>query len=209
MNMNSVLAIGLLLFPLLVIANQQPQSIPSPQKQVGSVQVQFDVTRVIQPEVIQNTSNPFTWRAYLPVCPAGSTYVGGVNPNLAELDYTPNFPYCNCICKGNCANLPGVTSSGGRLPIYTATVTCAVKVNGWFDTALLSSAPTPPKSMPNASKFSYCQSGACTTNPLPAMLGYSVPTGGSANTIKIDFEACSIANTSQCEKPDQTAPSRY
>ena len=172
-----------------------------PTKEVSTIQVLFDVKRVVYPNLITNTTNPVSSRAFLPKCPPGSTYVSGVNPNLIELDQAPLYSYCNCMCKGNCNNLPGVTSTGGRQPIYTATVTCATKVQGWFDPTLLAQTNIPHK-------YYYCQAGNCVTNPLPAALGYSVPVGGYTNTTKIDFQACGQLKNNLCSLPDLTSPGR-
>lgn len=177
---------------------------PSVLKQVGMVKVQFDLNRVTVPTPIQNTNNPTTWRAYLPACPADSNYVSGVKPNLLELDQGPDYAYCNCICNGNCSRLTGVSSPAGRLPLYKASVTCSTTIQGWFDSSVFAQT-----SMPNLTavphEFYYCQSGSCATNPLPSNLNYTVPVGGFANTVKIDFMACNIAAIKGCGAPDPSS----
>jgi hypothetical protein len=176
-------------------------------KQVGTISVLFDVVRVVTPIPLKNTTNPASWRAYLPTCPPGSTYVRGVNPNMLELDQPPSYAYCNCICKGNCSTLPGITSPGGIAPIYTATVTCKVNVTGWYDSALfalnqISTSPTTRQA------YYYCQAGNCSTHALPADFNVSVPMGGFANTSRIDFQACGTLANNICGAPDQTSMSR-
>jgi hypothetical protein len=189
------------------------QPYPSVGKQVGTIQVQFDVTRVIAPTPIPNANNPTSWRAYLPSCPPGSKYVSGVNPNWLALDPGPNYPYCNCICKGNCSRTPGLTSPGGNQPIYTATVTCSATVQGWFNSSFFPSGSDNTAMLANLSpvphQYYYCQSGNCGTNPLPANLNYSVPIGGYTNTTQINFQACTIASNNICGAPDPTVSSRY
>lgn len=177
-------------------------------KQVGTIQVLFDVTRVIAPALISNTKNPISARAFLPVCPPGSNYVSGVNPNIIELDQYPLYSYCNCICKGNCSGLTGITSQGGRQPIYTATVTCSARVQGWFDSNVFTQSSTTLPNVTQAHQYYYCQAGNCGTNPLPASLAYSVPIGGYANTTKIDFQACGTLANNICGAPDPSSPGR-
>jgi hypothetical protein len=176
-------------------------------KQVGSISVLFDVVRVVTPIPLKNTTSPPSWRAYLPSCPPGSTYVKGVNRNMLELDQPPSYAYCNCICKGNCNGLSGISSPGGIAPIYTATVTCRVNVSGWFDSELftLSQIATSPSTR---QPYYYCQAGNCSTHALPASLNYSVPEGGFANTSRIDFQACGTLANSICGAPDPTSMSR-
>lgn len=196
----------LLTSPLFADKNNSPAIA----KQVGTIQVLFDVNRVIAPTLITNTKNPISARAFLPVCPPGSSYVSGVNPNIVELDQAPLYSYCNCICKGNCSGLTGITSQGGRQPIYTATVTCSARVQGWFDSSVFNHSDT-HSILPNVTQqheYYYCQAGNCGTNPLPASLGYSVPIGGYANTTKIDFQACGTLANNICGAPDPSSPGR-
>jgi hypothetical protein len=199
-----------LLVNLLIAIIMQPifaGPTPSVTKQVGMVPVQFDVVRVETPIRIPNTDNPISSRAYLPSCPPGSNYVSGVNPNLIELDSGPNYSYCNCICKGICNGVAGITSPGGKNPIYTATVTCSATVQGWFDSTIFSKPETNLAATPH--RYYYCQSGNCTTHPLPANLNFSVPTGGYTNTTQIDFVSCAFAANNNCGAPDPTSSSRY
>lgn len=183
------------------------QPIFSINQQVGTVSVYFDVVRVVTPIPLKNTTSPPSWRAYLPTCPPGSTYVRGVTPGMLELDQPPSYAYCNCICKGNCNGLPGITSPGGIAPIYTATVTCRVNVSGWLDSALIAQSQI-TNSPSTRQPYYYCQSGNCTTHALPASLNYSVPEGGFANTSRIDFQACATLANSICGAPDPTSMSR-
>ncbi len=174
---------------------------PAPKIETSPIgaQYQFDYVRVIAPASIQKTNNPASSRAYLPICPPGSTYVSGVNPNLLQSDYGPNFPYCNCLCKGICNGLPGVTSPGGKQPIYTAAVTCAVNARSFSINTIQ-----------KPHQFYYCQSGNCTTNPLPADASFAPPMGGGViNTVKVDFQSCAIAVANGCTlPPDPTSRSR-
>lgn len=194
------------------IKTKSSQSNPSILKQAGTVRVQFDVKRVVLPVVLQYASKPQTWRAYLPMCPPGSNYVSGVNPTMVQLDYPPNYPYCNCICNGNCSGVKGITASAGQAqqPIYTATVTCSATVQGWFDsmTFTQSGSGIPPNVTPIPHQYTYCQAGSCTTNPLPSNINYSVPVGGYANTFKVDFLACPQAVEKGCGTPDPISLSR-
>ncbi len=193
----------LLITFITVLTASHASSNPTISKKVDTVNIQFDVKRVESPAVLQYAKHPLTWRAYLPACPPGSHPIDGVDPTMVQLDYPPNYPYCNCICNGNCGGLKGITAPSGQQqqPVYTATVTCAANVQGWFENIMQKITPTPHQ-------YSYCQSGACTTNPLPADLSYAVPTGGQANTIKIDFVACQVAAVSGCGTPDPISLSR-
>ena len=179
-------------------------------KQVGSVKVQFDLVRVVVPNRIVNANNPPTWRAYFPICPQGTHYVSGVRPNLLPLDQGTYYAYCKCICFNQCGQLPGVTSTGGKAPLYTAKVTCETNVQGWFNSNLFTSARNlsgrPINFTPTPHQYFYCQSGNCHTNPLPSELGVSVPVGGYANTDSVNFEACTVAyKNNQCVAPDPSA----
>jgi hypothetical protein len=198
-----IFTITAILIYLPTFAATAKQTTPDILKQFAPVKVQFDVKRVVFPSVLQYAKTPQTWRAYLPTCPAGSTYVSGVNPNMVQLDAPPNYPYCNCICNGNCGGLPGISVSGRQQqPIYTATVTCSVTV------AQTGNAGIQPNISPDPHQYTYCQAGSCTTNPLPASVNYSVPVGGYSNTIKIDFVACPLAVESGCGTPDPISISR-
>lgn len=187
--------------------NPPPASIS---KQVGTLKVEFDLVRVVTPYRVVNANNPSTWRAYFPTCPQGSHYVSGVNPNLWPLDQGTYYAYCKCICFNQCSQLPGVTSTGGKAPLYTATVTCATNVQGWFNANLFSAgggiSEPPVNYTPAPHQYHYCQSGNCQTNPLPSELGVSVPTGGYANTTTVNFEACAVAYANNnCVAPDPAA----
>lgn len=201
-----IFAMLLFFFPLLNYAANPKQKTPPPtsiNKQVGVIQVQFDLVRVVVPNRIVNANNPTTWRAYLPTCPPGSQYVSGVQPNLLPLDQAPRFAYCNCVCLNQCSQLPGVSSTGGKIPLYTARVTCAATIQGWFDSNFIKNQSTLSK-IPH--RFTYCQFGNCETHPLPAELHYTVPTGGYANTQQINFQACMNAYVNhQCALPDPSA----
>lgn len=205
-----IIAMSVISLPVIA-ASEKNAPTPSILKTVGTIEIQFDVNRVVSPTPIPNTDNPQSQRAYLPICPPGSTYVSGVNPNLIELDQGPNYLYCNCICKGNCNGLAGITSPGGITPIYTATVTCKATIQGWFDNSVFAQTGTSSGNLPNVTaphQYYYCQSGNCGNNPLPSQLNYSVPVGGYANTTKIDFESCAILSNHICGAPDPTSPSR-
>lgn len=207
--MNYIKLTGLLLLLISSVANsnspkKNPESFFPFTKQFTTIPVLFDVVRVVTPVILQNTTNPPSWRAYLPSCPPGSTYVRGVSPYLLELDQAPTYSYCNCICKGNCNGVFGVTSPGGINPTYTARVTCKVNISGWFDSEVINQARM--TMIPH--HFYYCQSGNCSSNPLPAIFNFSVPLGGFANTIRIDFQACSTLANNICGAPDQTSVSR-
>jgi len=178
------------------------ESKPKLLRQFGAVDVLFDMKRVVIPYPVTQANNPPTWRAYLPSCPPGAKYINGVNPNLLELDQSPNYYYCLCICQGQCSNLPGVTSTGGKLPIYSAYATCTTKAEGLFTNSVFAMTPTHPH------EYYYCQSGNCATHPLPAEFDVSVPTGGYENTVKVDFLACNIAYIRGCGAPDGSAMSK-
>lgn len=198
---------------LILFSYQQTNATTKPQQptfnilnQTGTLHIQFDLNRVVIPNRIVNADNPTTWRAFFPTCPPGSHYVSGVNSHLVELDQPPNFFYCKCICLNQCNGLAGVSSTAGKIPQYTATVTCAADVKGWFDKDLFPQNQKTGFLSTNPHEFYYCQNGNCQTHPFPGTIAYTVPTGGYANTTYVDFQACTIAYKNNfCGSPNYSA----
>lgn len=167
-------------------------------KVMGVVKIQFDykVSGVAAMGIAPST--PSSWRSFVPVCPAGTTWVGGVNPNtLPQKDFAPNYPYCNCFCKGSCGALNALTGGiSGSGYSYSASVTCSAQLEGWFPSGVFSSVGNNAGQIPDYStpgQYYYCMVGNCSTNPLPASIGYTVPTGGwqFQNTKALDYLNCS------------------